>query len=211
MANVEKNSSIEIERLELGVYGTNAYLLTCRKTGECVVIDVPGENDRMLASLKGVSPRFILITHNHVDHVGGLRALAAQLRVPVAAHPADAADLPAPIERQLYDGDLIVVGALRLEVLHTPGHTPGSVCFLTDRFLIAGDTLFPGGPGHTHSPEAFRQILDSITRKLLVLPDDTLVYPGHGEATVLGREKPAIQRFSARPQNPRLCGDVEWD
>jgi glyoxylase-like metal-dependent hydrolase (beta-lactamase superfamily II) len=211
MAIVEKNGSIQIERLELGPYGANSYLLKCQKTAAAVVIDAPGETERILASLKGTRPQYILITHNHVDHIGGLRDLASALRVPVAAHPADALELPVPAEMQLKDGDLISVGALRLEVLHTPGHTPGSVCLSIDRFLIAGDTLFPGGPGHTRSPEDFRQILESITRKLLVLPDHTLVYPGHGEGTVLGKEKPAIQRFTARPQNPDLCGDVVWE
>ena len=203
MAIIEQNSSIQIERMTLGPYGTNAYLLTCRKTGAGVVIDVPGDNDQILAGLEGIRPQLILITHNHMDHTGGLRELAATLRVPVAAHPADAAELPIPVDKPLQDGDRIAVGAFELEVIHTPGHTPGSVCFLTGRHLIAGDTLFPGGPGHTRSPEDFRQILASITRKLLVLPDDTLVYPGHGEGTVLGKEKPAIQRFLARPQSPR--------
>jgi glyoxylase-like metal-dependent hydrolase (beta-lactamase superfamily II) len=95
--------------------------------------------------------------------------------------------------------------------LHTPGHTPGSVCFLTGKFLIAGDTLFPGGPGHTRSPEDFRQILDSIIHKLLPLPDDTLIYPGHGEATILQKEKQAVLGFSARPHKRGLCGDVLWE
>lgn len=211
MAIVEKNDCIQIERLELGPYGTNSYLLKCQKTAASVVIDAPGETERILASLKGTRPQYILITHNHVDHIGGLRELASALRVPIAAHPADALELPVPAEMQLKDGDLISVGALRLEVIHTPGHTPGSVCLLIDRFLIGGDTLFPGGPGHTDSPEDFRQIVESITRKLSVLSDNTQVYPGHGEATILGKEKQAFQRFFSRPQPPGLCGDVVWE
>ncbi len=174
-------------------------------------MDAPGNTDRILKGLEGTRPALILITHNHLDHTGELRELASALQVPVAAHPADAAELPVPTDQSLQDGDIIAVGALHLTALHTPGHTPGSLCFLTDRFLIAGDTLFPGGPGHTRSPETFRQILASITQKLLVLPDDTLIYPGHGEGMILGKERSAIQRFLTRPVSPNLCGDVLWE
>ncbi len=211
MTTVEKNSIIEIERLELGQYGTNTYLLTCRKTGDCVVIDAPGEAEKILARLKGHHPRYILITHGHLDHVDGLGELKSSLNVPVAAHAADAPVVPLPLDRVLQDGDVVSFGALQLQVLHTPGHTPGSLCFLIGRFLIAGDTLFPGGPGHTRSPEDFRQIIEVITRKIFNLPDETLVYPGHGEATIVGKEKQAFRVFSARPHAPDLCGDVLWD
>jgi glyoxylase-like metal-dependent hydrolase (beta-lactamase superfamily II) len=211
MTTVEKNSILEIDRLELGQYGTNTYLLTCRKTGDCVVIDAPGEAEKILTRLKGHHPRYILITHGHMDHVDGLAELKSSLNIPVAAHAADAPVLPLPLDRVLQDGDVVSFGALQLQVLHTPGHTPGSLCFLTGRFLIAGDTLFPGGPGHTRSPEDFQQIIEVITRKIFNLPDETLVYPGHGEATIVGKEKQAFHAFSARPHTPDLCGDVLWD
>jgi glyoxylase-like metal-dependent hydrolase (beta-lactamase superfamily II) len=211
MATVEEDGNIRIERLELGPYGTNTYLLTCQRTGACVVIDAPGEVGRVLSGLKGAHPQYILITHNHMDHVGGLAELTSLLRVPVAAHARDAPDLPAPADVLLQDGEVVSFGALELKVLHTPGHTPGSVCFLIGRYLIAGDTLFPGGPGHTRTPADFRQILGSITGMIFALPDDTLVYPGHGEATILGREKLAFQVFSTRSHAPDLCGDVVWE
>jgi hydroxyacylglutathione hydrolase len=210
MTIIENDSSIRIDRLELGPYGTNSYVLTCCKTGAGVVIDAPGEVDRVLSRLQGIRPQYILITHTHMDHVGGLSELTSALNVPVAVHPADAPALPAPPDILLQDGDIISFGELKIEVLHTPGHTPGSVCFLTGRYLIAGDTLFPGGPGHTRSPRDFRQILESITHKLTALPDNTAFYPGHGEAALLGREKKAIEGFSAQPHAPELYGDVLW-
>jgi len=96
-------------------------------------------------------------------------------------------------------------------VLHTPGHTPGGLCFLTDKYLIAGDTLFPGGPGKTQSPADFRRIIESITQKLFELPEDTQVFPGHGEATTIKEAKQQYEVFSTRPHDPNLHGDVVWD
>ena len=150
------------------------------------------------------------MTHEHFDHIGGLVELRSALEVPVAAHRADAGDLPHKPDLLLDDGDDIFIGANRLRVLHTPGHTSGSLCFFTDKYLIAGDTLFPGGPGKTQSPDDFRQLIQSITAKLLALPEDTEVYPGHGEATTIGEAQRQYEVFAGRPHNPNLCGDVEW-
>jgi glyoxylase-like metal-dependent hydrolase (beta-lactamase superfamily II) len=110
----------------------------------------------------------------------------------------------------LEDGQTISCGDVRLEVLHTPGHTPGSVCFLMDTYLVSGDTLFPGGPGKTWSAAGFGQILDSIERRILSLPDDTRIYPGHGEGTTLQAERSAIEAFCAKPRDRSLYGDVLW-
>jgi glyoxylase-like metal-dependent hydrolase (beta-lactamase superfamily II) len=133
------------------------------------------------------------------------------LNVSVAAHPADAHDLPVPADILQNAGDKISFGAVQLEVLHTPGNTPGSLCFLTGHYLISGDTLFPGGPGKTWSPPDFHRILESITKKLFRLPDETQVFPGQGEATTLRKEKQAYEVFAARPHDPNLCGDVVWE
>jgi glyoxylase-like metal-dependent hydrolase (beta-lactamase superfamily II) len=207
---VVRNDTIRIDRLELGPFGTNTYILICQRTGNSVVVDAPGEVERILEALEDKHPRYILITHNHFDHVGALSEVKSALDLPVAAHAADAKQLPIPVNILLHDGDEISFGAIRLKVLHTPGHTPGSVCFLVGNYLIAGDTLFPGGPGNTKSPADLRRIIESISHKILGLPDDTQVYPGHGEATTVGKAKQLYEVFSSRPYDPNLCGDVEW-
>jgi len=210
MATVVDNYRIQIDRLELGPFGTNSYILICQKTNESVVVDAPGEAGMVVERLKETQPKYILMTHDHFDHIGGLVELRSALEVPVAAHPADANDLPLEPDLLLNDGDEILIGAIKLRVLHTPGHTPGGLCFLTDKYLIAGDTLFPGGPGKTQSPDDFRQIVESITEKLFELPEDTQVYPGHGEPTTIKEAKQQYEVFSTRPHDPNLCGDVEW-
>jgi len=210
MTSVVKDDRIQIEKLELGPYGTNAYILICRKTGESVVVDAPADAGKILALLKETSPQYILITHNHMDHTGALAELKSTLDLPIAAHADDAGRLPVPADQLLSDGDAISFGEIKLSVLHTPGHTPGSVCFLTANYLIAGDTIFPGGPGKTGSPADFKRILASLTGKIFVLPDNTLIYPGHGDATVLGKERRAFEDFSAGGLDANLCGDVLW-
>ena len=210
MTTVVNNERIQIDRLELGPFGTNSYILICQKSNASVVVDAPGEAGMVVERLRETQPKYILMTHDHFDHVGGLVELRVALEVPVAAHLADGNDLPLEPDLLLNDGDEIIIGAIKLRVLHTPGHTPGGLCFFTDKYLIAGDTLFPGGPGKTQSPDDFRQIITSITEKLFDLPEDTRVYPGHGEPTTIKEAKQEYEVFSARPQDPNLCGDVVW-
>ncbi|MCJ7595213.1 MAG: MBL fold metallo-hydrolase [Desulfobacterales bacterium] len=210
MVIVAKDESVQIDKIELGPFGTNAYVLTCRKTGDSVVVDAPGESGKILARLKGTNPRYILMTHDHLDHVGVLSELKFALNIPVAAHAADALNLPVPPDVLLDDGDVLIFGNIQLKVFHTPGHTLGSLCFLTGKYLISGDTIFPGGPGKTSSPANFEKIIQSITTKIFELPDDTVVYPGHGKSTVLKEEKKAFEVFSSRSHDPNLCGDVLW-
>jgi len=210
MSVIVKNDSIQIERLSLGPFGTNSYLLICQKTGASVIVDAPGNAEKVLKLLEGTHPKYILMTHNHMDHVDALAALKSALNVPLAAHEDDAGGLPVKPEQFLNGGDTISFGEIQLKVLHTPGHTPGSLCFLTDRYLISGDTIFPGGPGKTWSPDDFKKIVESLTNKIFTLPDETQVYPGHGDATVLKKEKHEFETFSSKPHDPDLCGDVVW-
>jgi hydroxyacylglutathione hydrolase len=210
MVVVARDDSIQIEKLELGPFATNAYVLVCRATGDSVVMDTPAEANKIIERLKGTNPRYILITHNHMDHLGAFSELKSKLSVPVGVHPLDAKRLPSPPDILLNDGDTVSFGRIALKVLHTPGHTPGSLCFLTGQHLISGDTIFPHGPGKTRSPADLRQIIESITKKIFVLPDDTQVYPGHGDSTVLKKEKEEFAIFSSRSHDPSLCGDVLW-
>lgn len=210
MAIVAEDDAIRIERLELGPFGTNAYIVTCQETRDSVLVDTPAEANMIMVRLKNTRPAYILLTHNHSDHIGALAELQALLKVPLAAHALDAGNLSAAPEMLINDGDTISLGDLKLEVLHTPGHTPGSLCFRVGRYLLSGDTIFLGGPGKTSSPAAFGQIIKSITEKIFILPDDTQIYPGHGTSTVLRKEKEEFAVFASRPHEPGLCGDVLW-
>lgn len=210
MTIVAEDDAIQIERLELGPFGTNAYIVICQKTQDSVLIDAPAESNIIMDSLKNTNPKYILLTHNHMDHIDALAELQAGLKVPLAAHALDARNLPSPPEMLLNDGDTVSFGNLKFEVLHTPGHTPGSLCFKVGCYLISGDTIFPGGPGKTKSPADFKQIIKSITEKIFMLPDATQIYPGHGDSTALKKEKDEFAAFSSRPHSPDLCGDVLW-
>jgi glyoxylase-like metal-dependent hydrolase (beta-lactamase superfamily II) len=116
----------------------------------------------------------------------------------------------AKIDRPLADGDEIPVGSLRVRAVHTPGHTPGSTCFIVGSNLLSGDTLFPGGPGRTQSPRDLEETIKSITTRLHTLPEDTAVLPGHGDNTTIGDSKREYAVFASRSHPPDLCGDVTW-
>jgi glyoxylase-like metal-dependent hydrolase (beta-lactamase superfamily II) len=207
---VAKNETIQIDRLKLGPFDTNSYILTCPLTGDTVLVDVPEEASKILKALKETNPKYILITHNHMDHLGALTEIKSKLRIPIGAHRLDAKGLPLRPEILLEDGEKVSCGNTSLKVLHTPGHTPGSLCFLFGNRLIAGDTIFPGGPGKTRSPADLKLIIESISSKIFVLPDDTTIYPGHGDSTLLRKEKEEFAIFSSRSHDPNLFGDVLW-
>jgi glyoxylase-like metal-dependent hydrolase (beta-lactamase superfamily II) len=210
MTIIVEDDAIRLERLELGPFGTNAYIIGCPETQETVLVDAPAEPKVIMDKLGSATLKYILLTHNHIDHIGALAQLRAELEVPLAAHAADASNLTPPPEILLNDGDVIRLGELKFTVLHTPGHTPGSLCFKVGHYLISGDTLFPGGPGKTGSPDDFGQIIKSITEKIFVLPDGTQIYPGHGDSTVAKKEKDEFAVFVSKPHARDLHGDVLW-
>jgi hydroxyacylglutathione hydrolase len=206
---IAEDKSLYINKMTLGPYETNAYLVVCIETKESLVVDAPADAGKIIENLNGTIPRYILLTHDHYDHTGVITSLRSRLKVPLATHELSSYQLKTPPEILLKDGETIQLGKLEIEVLFTPGHTPGGLCFKAGKYLLAGDTLFPGGPGHTDSPEDFKQIIDSIANKIFSLPDNTVVLPGHGEGTTVKKSKEEYAVFTSKPQN-RLSGDITW-
>ena len=194
----------------MSAMGNNGYLITCPETNECILIDTPGEPEKLLDAISDENIKAIIITHNHGDHLAGFREITGQVDAPVGISPVDAHALPRPPELNLTDGTVIKFGNQELTVLNTPGHTDGASCFLVGKHLFSGDTLFPGGPGKSRSPEAFVQLLNSITTKLLTLPDDTNVYPGHGDDTTIGEARRRYTIFASKSHADNMSGDVDW-
>jgi len=205
---VASESNLHLHTLPLGEWSTNCYVLTCGQ--ESLIVDPAAEAESILAAVAGTTVKAILLTHAHLDHLQALDQVRQATGAPLGLHPADAAAFGVPGDFELADGAMLSLGDSELRVVHTPGHTPGSVCFLFDRRAIVGDTLFPGGPGHSDKPEALAQILASLRDKVFTWPDDTIFYPGHGEGSTIGAVRPAFAAFLARPLSPDLCGDVEW-
>jgi hydroxyacylglutathione hydrolase len=201
---------LRLDLLSVGEYATNCYLLTCSHTGRAVLVD-PGGDPAAVLDLCGDSRvTRIVLTHGHVDHVLALEPVQTALGAPVCIHPADAASFGVEADLELRDGQQLRCGRYRLRVVHVPGHTPGSVAMHFGRRAVVGDSVFPGGPGHTGSPEALTTLLLSLQRTVFNWPDDTVLYPGHGGPTTVGTERPAFQVFLAQPRGAELCGDVTW-
>ncbi len=199
-----------VKRVVVGPYSENCYVLVCQISKEGIIVDPGDDAAVILQEADGVLVKLIVITHAHPDHIGALVQVASATRAPVAAHPLDADRLPIAPERLLQDGDTVSFGDVTLRVIHTPGHTPGSICLLDDGQFIAGDTIFPNGPGKTATPELLQQVVRTIADKIMTLPDTTVIHPGHGSSTTVGAERPAFTAFAGKPIPPDLCGDVTW-
>jgi glyoxylase-like metal-dependent hydrolase (beta-lactamase superfamily II) len=184
---------LRVKKVSVGPYDNNVYIVS--SGNDAILIDGAASPGRLLAEVEGLRVGAIVQTHGHFDHVQALPALLDALGCPVYAHPGDSMGSETiPIGT----GDAVTAGEVRLEALHTPGHTPGSICYLADGFLFSGDTLFPGGPGATDDDAMrFAQVMDSLDR-LFALPDDTRVCPGHGLDTTIGRERPYLPEWRKR-------------
>jgi len=194
----------------LGPYDNNGYLIIDVQSGESVIVDMPGEGGRLLQAAEGTRVTAVVLTHGHPDHLLSYDLITEATGAPVLAHEDEDGIAGELVQRRLVDGEMLILGRQRLRIIHTPGHTPGSICLLSDGHLIAGDTLFPGGPGHTDHPEELQQEIRSIVGRLYVLADDTVVYPGHGPNTTIGESKKEYVVFASREHPAGLCGDVTW-
>jgi len=200
---------IELQCLEVGPWPMNCYLIRCPASGQVAVVD-PGEDPHKILAAAGPRVCCILLTHGHPDHVGGLTVVRQATQVPVGIHPADAEAFGLEADFPLLDGMEVEVGRERVRVAHLPGHTPGSVSLCLDGQAVVGDAIFPGGPGHTPSPEALDESLYSLGCTVFTWPDDTVLYPGHGPSTTVGAEREAFERFVAAERPADLYGDVTW-
>ncbi len=198
-----------LKGIEISAMAVNCYIVGCEETRQVAVID-PGGNPRaILAMLKqdNLQAQYIINTHGHIDHIGANGAVKEATGAKILIHPADAKMLTStaanfsflmgakvtspPADQFINDGDIIKIGnTVELEVIHTPGHSPGGVCLKTGDIIFVGDTLFYGSIGRTDFPGgSYKQLIHSIKTKLLIYPDETVCYPGHGPATTIGFER----------------------
>ena len=196
-----------LKKLELGMFASNCYIVGDESSKEGMIIDPGAEANRIMGVVEelGLDIKFIVLTHGHIDHVGALAEVKEATGAEVAIHVNDARSLQANPLRQAFspssqelpspdillkEGDILDIGNLHFRVLHTPGHSPGCICLLEEGVVFSGDTLFNFGIGRADFPGAsYDEELESIRTKLLVLPDNTAVYPGHGPETTIGVER----------------------
>ncbi len=197
-----------VVKISVGPMDNNAYLVTCSQTGQSLLIDAANDAETLLEVIGAHAPQLALIvtTHQHFDHWQALEAVAGSTGVPTAASAVDGKELPVSPARELADGDTISIGNLTFDVIALRGHTPGSVALALGgdatggvTHLFTGDCLFPGGVGKTWQPGDFETLLSDVTTKVFDVYDDTtVVYPGHGDDTTLGAERPHLGEWRER-------------
>jgi glyoxylase-like metal-dependent hydrolase (beta-lactamase superfamily II) len=211
MPQIYADEQVAIELLaDLGSFANNAYILRPAGGGAVTVVDVPEGSEAVVAALGDTPVERIVVTHSHFDHWRGFDTVRAHTDAPVFAGAEETNLEPSRAIQPLADGASFAVGAATVEVIHTPGHTPGSICLRLGGAVLTGDTLFPGGPGRSGSPETLRQEIESITTRLYALPEETLVLPGHGPSTTIGASRREYEIFATKEHAPDLQGDVLW-
>jgi glyoxylase-like metal-dependent hydrolase (beta-lactamase superfamily II) len=194
---------LSVTKLAVGPMDNNAYLLRDLRTGEALLIDAAAEADRLIELIGETPVVRIVTTHKHADHWQALAEVQAATGAAVAAHSIDAEEIPVTVTEPLEHGDTVRAGDVELTVIHLRGHTPGSIALRYDAaaepHLFTGDSLFPGGPGKTTSAADFTSLMNDLEQRVFdQLPDPTWVYPGHGNDTTLGAERPNISEWRAR-------------
>jgi glyoxylase-like metal-dependent hydrolase (beta-lactamase superfamily II) len=195
---------LTITKISVGPMDNNAYLLECTESGELLLVDAANEPDRLLGLIDGRPLSRVVTTHRHFDHWQGLAEVVTSTRSRTYAGRDDVEGIPVATDEPLDDGTTVPVGASHLQVITLVGHTPGSVALVYDDptghpHLFTGDSLFPGGVGKTSGPADFTSLLDDVEKKLFgQLPDDTWFYPGHGNDSTLGAERPALGEWRTR-------------
>ena len=200
LEQIWSDATAEVHQIVVGPMDNNVYILRCRRTGQAMLIDAANEHEELLEVCRRLGVNQVVETHGHWDHIQAVPAVR-EAGISVAVTSADAGMLPS-YDLILEDDERLSVGDLRLTTLATPGHTPGSICFAVDgtNLLFTGDTLFPGGPGNTSFENAdFDTIIESIDRRIFAkFSPDTLVLPGHGDATTVGNEAPHLDEWVER-------------
>jgi glyoxylase-like metal-dependent hydrolase (beta-lactamase superfamily II) len=196
--------ALTIDKLAVGPMDNNAYLLRCTATGAGLLIDAANEEHRLLELIGSAGLATVVTTHRHGDHWQALEDVVEATGARTVAHPLDAPELPVPVDEPVEHGGTVAVGDVTLEVIHLRGHTPGSIALLYrdpagTPHLFTGDSLFPGGVGKTNSPADFTSLLDDVEARVFgALPDDTWFYPGHGNDSTLGTQRPALPDWRTR-------------
>ncbi len=201
---VRELTRLIVTKLSVGPMDNDAYLLRCRNTGEALLVDAAADAEWLLQSCGEGPLTRVVTTHRHRDHWGALAEVRRATGARTVASAEDAPGIDVPTDELVRDGDRLRVGDVELEVISLVGHTPGSIALLYDDpagppHVWTGDSLFPGGVGRTTSPPDFDSLLSDVTSKLFDrLPDETWVYPGHGDDTTLGRERPQLGEWRDR-------------
>lgn len=198
-----RDGRLLVRKLSVGDMDNNVYVLADVETGDALLVDAADEADRIRSAVADLEPIAVVQTHGHWDHVRAWDDLADDPGLEVWGHPGDADLFPDTLDRELAHGEKIPIGELEAEVIHTPGHTPGSIQLLVrgeERpHLVTGDSLFPGGLGRTTSEVRFEQLYSEVMRKVFDrLPDETWIYPGHGDDTTLADERPQLDEWYER-------------
>lgn len=193
---------MNIHKMQVGIYSANCYILWDNNSYEAAVVDPGGDVNSIYKFIKDnkLNVKYILLTHGHIDHCGGIEELKNIVNAPIGVNENDMilmkngeymfGNLSKNVDILLHENDLFKVGDIKIRCLETPGHTPGGMSFLAENCVFTGDTLFSLSIGRTDLPGGnFDDIINSIKNKLLILPEDTIVYPGHGIETSIGREK----------------------